>query len=96
MMEKCAKDLADGKCSRTSPLPPTVGLARARGGMATCLQDGYTGQRPARHSRNVVLSQQIQQLQKKSCGSRGPVNIKRMSVKKNSYFCIFKYIRKNE
>ena len=30
VMEKCAKDQADGKCSRTSPYPPTVGLAPAR------------------------------------------------------------------
>ena len=30
VMEKCAKDQSDGKCSRTSPLPPTVGIAPAR------------------------------------------------------------------
>ena len=29
-MEKCAKDQSDGKCSRTSLLPPTVGMANAR------------------------------------------------------------------
>ena len=29
-MEKSAKDQADGKCHRTCPLPPTVGLALAR------------------------------------------------------------------
>jgi hypothetical protein len=33
-MEKCAKDQADGKCSRTSPYPPTVDFAYARGIMA--------------------------------------------------------------
>ena len=30
LMEKSEKDQADGKCSRTVPLPPTVGLAPAR------------------------------------------------------------------
>ena len=30
MIEKSPKDLADGKCSYTSPLPPTVGIAFAR------------------------------------------------------------------
>jgi len=30
VMEKCAKDQADGKCSRTGPYAPTVGLAHAR------------------------------------------------------------------
>ena len=29
-MEKCAKDQADGKCSRTGPSAPTVGVALAR------------------------------------------------------------------
>jgi len=31
---KCAKILSDGKCSRTSPYAPTVGLAPARSVMA--------------------------------------------------------------
>ena len=30
LIEKSPKDQADGKCSRTGPLPPTVGLAPAR------------------------------------------------------------------
>ncbi len=30
LMEKCAKDQADGKCNRTSLLPPTVGTTNAR------------------------------------------------------------------
>jgi hypothetical protein len=30
LMEKSAKDQADGKCNRTSPLPPTVGMAPTR------------------------------------------------------------------
>ena len=36
MIEKSPKDLADGKCSCTSPLPPTVGIAFARIIMASC------------------------------------------------------------
>jgi hypothetical protein len=36
MMEKCAKDQADGKCSRTSLFPSTVGIALARSGRAIC------------------------------------------------------------
>jgi hypothetical protein len=30
LIEKSAKDQADGKCSRTVPFPPTVGIAYAR------------------------------------------------------------------
>ena len=30
LMEKSAKDQADGKCHRTGPFPPTVGVANAR------------------------------------------------------------------
>ena len=39
MMEKSAKDQANGKCSRTSPSPPkTVGPAPARSTMASCVE----------------------------------------------------------
>jgi hypothetical protein len=41
LIEKSPKDQADGKCSRTSLLPPTVGIAHARGNIVTSRPEPY-------------------------------------------------------
>ena len=43
LMEKSAKDQADGKCSRTGPYAPTVGRAYARSDRGKCRPDSLQG-----------------------------------------------------